>query len=494
LSLLLLSLTSIVYAQDWEPVFTLPYDAFPEELDSFSGPALYDAVLSPDGTRLAVVGNWTMGMYEIASGELLFTTSIMSMMGDTERIRWSPDSRYLLTSHAVVDGLSGVTVIERVQNAGSRWLHAGGGSRLLGLETARDGAGRIGYRTVIHDLAAGETALTLDAEAVAISQDERLVVTQRLIEDAGDRDLLLEWWQTNGQQQHSLIDVSRDSVRHFSPDTMKIVYVSYDGFRIVDAATGEEILTSPVSPVDEFGCGPNFPVVAWSGDNSRVLIGDHIYEINTGELLAALDARQINQAHWSADGARILTAGNPGGIWDAGSGALLIELPGAYHMARWDPEETRVFSHTDNLAYVYDAQDGSVLLHAVHSAYDDRWCGSQVIPPTASDDGTYFVTWSDLTGFELRQGGRARVYVEDDGLNLRGGPDLHFDILEKLPSFTSVEIIGGPQPGDFVWWQVRTEDGNEGWVVESVDNIITLRPIPEAMETGLLTVWRRMPQ
>lgn len=78
----------------------------------------------------------------------------------------------------------------------------------------------------------------------------------------------------------------------------------------------------------------------------------------------------------------------------------------------------------------------------------------------------------------LHPGGKAQVDVEDDGLKLRTGPDTSEQLIETVPSGTIVTLIEGPFPsGGYFWWHVRTPNGNEGWMVEGADGIITLIPV-----------------
>lgn len=84
----------------------------------------------------------------------------------------------------------------------------------------------------------------------------------------------------------------------------------------------------------------------------------------------------------------------------------------------------------------------------------------------------------NLDSNELRVGRYAEVFVTDDeGLSLQPQPGLHFKRLEFMPSGSIVEIIGGPQDADgYIWWQVRSATGKEGWAVEGADGLITLVP------------------
>ena len=55
--------------------------------------------------------------------------------------------------------------------------------------------------------------------------------------------------------------------------------------------------------------------------------------------------------------------------------------------------------------------------------------------------------------------------TEDIGVSLRGGPSTDNIRLFLVPEGAAIRVIGGPEEGSgFIWWQVRLEDGTEGWV------------------------------
>lgn len=80
---------------------------------------------------------------------------------------------------------------------------------------------------------------------------------------------------------------------------------------------------------------------------------------------------------------------------------------------------------------------------------------------------------------ELTTGGQAIVVVvRNDSLNVRSGPGTGFDSLARLSAGTVVTILDEPVSSDsYVWWQIRTPDGIEGWAVEAADGIQTLAPV-----------------
>lgn len=55
--------------------------------------------------------------------------------------------------------------------------------------------------------------------------------------------------------------------------------------------------------------------------------------------------------------------------------------------------------------------------------------------------------------------------TENIGVSLRGGPSTDNIRLELVPEGVAILVIGGPEEGSgFIWWQVRLENGTEGWV------------------------------
>ena len=68
---------------------------------------------------------------------------------------------------------------------------------------------------------------------------------------------------------------------------------------------------------------------------------------------------------------------------------------------------------------------------------------------------------------ELTVGFFAEVANTDGiGVSVRGGPSVDNPRLLLASEGTLVEVIGGPAEGsNFTWWQVRLDDGTEGWIV-----------------------------
>jgi hypothetical protein len=107
--------------------------------------------------------------------------------------------------------------------------------------------------------------------------------------------------------------------------------------------------------------------------------------------------------------------------------------------------------------------------------------GTATITPTATRTGTPTATASPTateTGTATPLPPKAVVYGGGDaGVILRDAPNgnLVAGLFHNMP----LEIIGGPQRvGEQLWWQVRTEAGQEGWMLGTYLATITPTPTP----------------
>jgi hypothetical protein len=66
---------------------------------------------------------------------------------------------------------------------------------------------------------------------------------------------------------------------------------------------------------------------------------------------------------------------------------------------------------------------------------------------------------------EVTTGYYARVVNTDGiGVTIRGGPSINNVYLTVAPEGSVLYVMDGPETGgDFLWWQVRLDDGTEGW-------------------------------
>ena len=83
---------------------------------------------------------------------------------------------------------------------------------------------------------------------------------------------------------------------------------------------------------------------------------------------------------------------------------------------------------------------------------------------TYADDGTY--AEPKLTARPEMEPG-VLVVTNESGVRLRGEPSTKGDPVKLLKHHTPLTVLGGPKKGDgHTWWEVRMEDGTEGWVAE----------------------------
>lgn len=143
--------------------------------------------------------------------------------------------------------------------------------------------------------------------------------------------------------------------------------------------------------------------------------------------------------------------------------------------------------------------DGGVDLDAVLVNYELPQSGDYTLVVThagGGDSGSALLSVNIdgigeevFTIYTLAVNKQARVFTTlGDTLNLRQGPGLNFEILDKLPSGTPVTLLEGPRKSDgYSWWFIRTPQGLEGWSVERADNEQTLQPMPQVGDEALVT-------
>ncbi len=100
---------------------------------------------------------------------------------------------------------------------------------------------------------------------------------------------------------------------------------------------------------------------------------------------------------------------------------------------------------------------------------------------------TILTTIGVAKGAQLVVGEAAQIASLMPEFPLRTGPTMIAAIIRNLPRSAVVTVIGGPELSiaetdlrqDFIWWQVRLEDGTEGWIPESTYGEPTLVPLSE---------------
>jgi uncharacterized protein YgiM (DUF1202 family) len=67
---------------------------------------------------------------------------------------------------------------------------------------------------------------------------------------------------------------------------------------------------------------------------------------------------------------------------------------------------------------------------------------------------------------------RGYVCTQTDSVRLRNSPQKSSNTTAQLQKGTQFTVIGGPSCADnWSWWQVKTDNGLNGWVAEGGDEV-----------------------
>jgi hypothetical protein len=92
---------------------------------------------------------------------------------------------------------------------------------------------------------------------------------------------------------------------------------------------------------------------------------------------------------------------------------------------------------------------------------------SNITAPTAQPTFTPMPTLDVSVAPDTISPGFYAVVVNTDnvGVTVRGGPSTSNAPLTVAPEGATVLVLDGPEEAnDFLWWEVRLDDGTEGWV------------------------------
>ncbi len=288
--------------------------------------------ISPDQTKVAAVSSWDRGnlsVYDMATGQQLPKIGKPGY-GYNGMLRFSPDSRILLTLGALTDD----------NGEGTLWDVATGRELL----------------TVPVQVAPSVIDFSPDGKRFAI--DEEQVV--RIVDIASGQDVVKLSGHT-GFIQNGL---------QFNSDGTRLVTVAGDGTsRIWDAATGQSLLTV-------FGDDSQIRTAALSQDGARLatlsatsLQTWAIDSTGTREWLTVPEAVNCDcTVALSPDGVELAVFGgdNTVKILDSFSGQTRLTLPDPGNQARgldFSPDGTQLATTgSDNLAHVWDLVTGKELL------------------------------------------------------------------------------------------------------------------------------------
>lgn len=279
----------------------------------------------------------------------------------------------------------------------------------------------------------------------------------------------------------------------WSPDFSQLAFVREDN--IITILTDTTGATTPIT-----GTFGQISALAWSPAGTQLavihqpddstlqntltvidLVADSTRDIST-------DLRIHDTPKWSPDGtqlafsASVVFVDNPGRdlyVVDANSDSPqnLTNFAGDEHSPSWSGDGER-------LAFVYraseDNRDRLVVTGADGlGAYVLVTGTGQISAPAwRAFSANINAQVSDDVPEMLEFGVIAEVFVEDEALRLRDSAGLATTTVTGLAPGTQVEVIGGPQEADgYTWWNLRLDDGTQGWAVDAVGSLQTLIPI-----------------
>jgi hypothetical protein len=104
-------------------------------------------------------------------------------------------------------------------------------------------------------------------------------------------------------------------------------------------------------------------------------------------------------------------------------------------------------------------------------------------PPTVSTDTPEAAATAEAPATAppsdtIGVGGYVRI-AAPAGLSFRETPSTSGELVQVLDSGSVLEVIGGPQDADgYTWWQLRRDDGKDGWSAAGSGEDVFLEPAP----------------
>jgi WD40 repeat protein len=224
-----------------------------------------------------------------------------------------------------------------------------------------------------------------DVRSGAFSPDGRLIVT-------GGGDSLVKVWDVSTGTVVTTVQGDSAPVS-FSPDSARIVTVSWQTAQLWDARTGKRLATfDHPDSVRAVAFSPNGAMVVTTGKGGTA----RLWDANTAQLLRSLDGHRgdVYSAAFSPDGARVVTASKDrtAKVWNAKTGKLILTLKGhghAVNSAVFSPDGSQIVTASeDHTARLWDARTGKLLASL-------EGHGDYVASAAYSADGTRVVTASD---------------------------------------------------------------------------------------------------
>lgn len=239
--------------------------------------------------------------------------------------------------------------------------------------------------------------------------------------------------------------------------------------------------------------------------------GDYVSQLdlpfsaNQTEIISKINAIQVGGG---GDGPEAVFAGLLHGIgqpWRDGVRKILILMGDA---PPHDPDPILGYTYQIVLQAAYDVDPASIFPILIESANAVRF-PFQVLADGSSGRLFYAANASEVvpillstidaaTGTQLSIGLDVQVVSLEPGFPIRTAPSMRASIISLIPRGESASIIDGPRvvfemssrnvPQNFIWWQVRTASGLEGWIQETYYGEPILLPGANAVTPATCTL------
>lgn len=264
---------------------------------------------------------------------------------------------------------------------------------------------------------------------------------------------------------HAKVDIA------WSPDGKSIVYVEEgepNDLAIVDVESGyARKLTYTAAYEYAPTWSPDGEKIAFLSSPERDLSNFTLWIISAdGSNMSQVSDIQVGHEYisWAPDGKSIAFATDYhcGDIFsinvDGSNLQQLTETRGCANQPVWSPNGKQI-------AFLGSEVRTNVWHQVNWQIYIMNSDGSNIVPVTQEDVNPRFFSWSPVPSLELGK----TYYITKVGANLdlHQEPSLSSPLLKQIQEGEVVSVLEGPvDEDDYYWWQLRTDDGTEGWAVE----------------------------
>ena len=219
-----------------------------------------------------------------------------------------------------------------------------------------------------------------------------------------------EWRYLNAETSTQIMTLHFPDIAQgtrFSPDGKQIVSICHDEtIHFFDARTGRELRSVRGKGLRAHPDGVSLDgqrIAAWRGTDSL-----RIWDADGNEIAVCNNSKTVRHTAFSADGKRLVSAGEIPQVWDVETGRQIMVLKGdtaRVNNASFSRDGTRIVtSAQDGMVRIWDANTGACLLayHLPWQVVDSRFSLDGLLVASAGY-GSYVSVWDPLTGREIAQ-------------------------------------------------------------------------------------------